>query len=254
MTSCIAMCLHPDYHVIFYVLFESDYDAVILGTVYLLETKPVTLNTYEKSPNDKAYEFYLDSRVNVEQSVSEDDLDVHLEIFKNSIEACRLANIKHITVIETPLTKKGNSKPFSEILDKAGIPFTYIKASGDLENTPSYTFEEGVVSDLNIQGFAFADDYMSKNGYSPGDWSKSLDEEVKGTKNKNIPREDLAAVAVQSLISLDWGTTRCINVSSNGKNQNKSVSDGKYKYKTLKSDKDWLLQSEIIAEKVRLLK
>lgn len=230
-------------------------DAVILGTVYLLALKPVTAGTYEKSPNDKTLEFFMDDRYMVDPTISADDMDVHLELFQNSIDACKLAGIQHITVMETPATK--DSKPFAEILDRAGIPFTYIHASGDLENTKSYTFEEGVQSDMNLQGFTLADGYTSKNGYTAGDWSESFNDEIKGNENQNIPREDLAAVAVQSLMSLDWRKCRCIDVSSNGKltKKDESVSeDGQYvPQKILKSDKDWLLQSEIIAEKVRAI-
>ncbi len=125
------------------------YDAIVLGTVYQLAEKPVTANTYEKTPNDKTLEFFMDDKNMIDATVSDDDLEVHLKIFQNTIDACKLASIQHVTVVETRTT---NSKPFAEILDRAAIPFTYIHASGDLENTKIYTFEEGVQSDINLQG------------------------------------------------------------------------------------------------------
>jgi hypothetical protein len=228
----------------------TGFDAAILGTIYQLEKRPVTANTYEKTPNDKTLEFYMDDRNMVEATVSDEDMDVHLALFQNSIDACKSVGIEHIVVVETPATK--SSKPFAKILDTAGIKFTYIHASGSLENTKLYTFEEGVQSDINIQGFTISDGYMNKNGYSAGDWSESFQDEIKGNEKQSIAREDLAAVVVQSLMSLDWGKSRCIDVSSNGALaiEDKS-SDGVYvPTKVLKSDKDWCLKSEILAAKL----
>jgi len=104
-------------------------------------------------------------------------------------------------------------------------------------------------------GFTLPDGYTSKSDYSPGDWSDSFNDEIQGNKNQSIPREDLAAVVVQSLMSLDWQKSRCIDVSSNGRLVKKDPTisqDGKYvPPKILRSDKDWLIQSEILADKVR---
>lgn len=227
------------------------YDAAVLGTVYTLTKKPVTANTYGKTPNDKTMEFFMDDRAMVDPD--EVDLDMHLTLFRNTIEACKSVGMKHLVVMETPSTE--DSKPFAEILDEAQIPFTYIRASGELENSKLYTFEEGVQSDLNVDGFTLSDGYASKNGYTSGDWSESLMDEVINDEGNVVPREDLAAVAVQCLMSLDWNKSRCINVSSKGalvKKDQTIGDDGKYVApKILKSDKDWLVQSDIIAAKVR---
>ena len=228
------------------------YDAVVLATIYQLEKRPVTANTYETSPNDKTLELYMDNRNLVDATISDDDLDVHLTIFRNSINACKSVGIQHIVVMETPATK--DRKPFAEILDEGGLSFTYIHASGNLENTKLYTFEEGVQADLNIQGFTFPSEYATRNGYTSGDWSESIPHETKSSNGK-IPREDLAAVAVQSLMSLDWRKSRYLDVSSNGAivNENSSPVGTYVPTKILKSDKDWLLSSDIIADKLNAM-
>ena len=223
-------------------------DAVIMGTVYQLEKRPVTANTYGKTPNDKTFEFYLDDRNLVEEDVSYDEMETHLNMFQNSIDACKLADVKHIVVLETPNTF--STKPFAEIIDNAGIPFTYIRASAPLENTKLYTFEEGIQSDVKLQGFTLGVDYASKVGYSAGDWSDSFLSEVTGGKNA-VPREDLAALAVQSLMSLEWTRSRCIDISSVGKLKKEQNSSDEYRpKKILKSDRDWCMNSGELAAKL----
>ena len=226
-------------------------DAVVLGTVYQLEKRPVTANTYGKTPNDKTFEFYLDDRNLAEEDIPYDDMDTHLPIFQNSIEACKLAGVKHIVVVETPNTS--STQPFAEILDDSGIPFTFVHASGSLENTKLYSFEEGIQSDINVQGFTLAKDYTFKKGYKSGDWNESFRSEIKEGKNV-LPREDLAAVVVQSLMSLDWTRSRCINVSTGGlMKKEKNVSSEYKPKKILKSDREWCMKSEILAEKLSVI-
>lgn len=227
------------------------YDAAIIGTVYQLEKRPVTGGSYDISPNDKTLEFYMDNRNMVEATVADDDMDVHLTLFRNSIDACKAVGIQHVVVIETPATK--DSKPFAKIIDESGINFTYIHASGELENTKLYTFEEGIQSDLSVQGFTLADGHTTKSGYTAGDWSDTFGDEIGGNRKQNVPREDLAAVVVQSLMSLDWNRSRCLDISSNGPltTEDNSPSDKPYvPAKILKSDKDWCMKSEIIAGKM----
>ena len=236
------------------------YDAVVLATVYQLAQKPVTANSYETSPNDKTLEFFMDDRNMVDATVAEDDLSVHLQLFQNTVQACQAtSSVQHITVLHTPATT--DSKPFAKILDQAGIPFTYIHPSGPLENTKFFTFEDGVVSDLNLQGFTLADGYTSRSDYAAGDWSEAFQNDIdiqgNGNEKQPVPREDLAAIAVQSLMSLDWNKSRCIDVSSKGvlvKKDPSVADDGSYvPRKIVKTDKDWFVGSETIAEKVRAI-
>lgn len=215
-------------------------DAAVLGTIYQMEQRNVALNSYEKSPNDKTYEFYLDDQYAANWDISADDIDYHLEMFQRSIDACKTAELEHIVVIETPYTK--DPKPFAKIIDDAGIPFTYIRVDGKLENTKLYTFEEGVQSSLEIDSISLPEMYSSKNGYASGDWS---DYEMKVGSNDIIAREDIAALAVQSLLSLDWSISKCLKVVSSGTLLKKM--DQKQKNK-MKSDKDWCIKSEVLAE------
>ena len=230
------------------------YDAAVIGTIYQLEKRPITGGSYDVTPNDKTLEFYLDNRNMVEATVADDDMDVHFTLFQNSIDACKAAGIEHVVVIETPATK--DSKPFAKIIDESGINFTYIHTSGELENTKFYTFEEGIQSELDVQGFTLPNDHTTKNGYKSGDWSDSFVDDIRGNVKENVPREDLAAVVVQSLLSLDWNRSRCIDISSVGPLTREDDSSADKPYvpaKILKSDKDWCMKSEILAEKMSII-
>lgn len=228
------------------------YDAAIIGTIYQLETRPVTAGSYEKTPNDKTLEFYLDDSSMATSSVSNDDLEVHLNMFQNTVEACKLAGIQHLVVIETPATT--NAKPFAKILDDAGINFTYIRSNGKLENTKLYTFENGIQSDVTIQGFVLPAGYSSKSGYEVENWGNILsrnDATMQENKDCILPREDLAAVVVQSLMSFDWGMSRFLHVSSNGfLGSNDTLGNTR----NMKFDKEWCFNSGLIMEKMDMLK
>lgn len=223
------------------------FDAAILGTIYTCETRPITLNTYNLTPNQKTMEFYLDDRYGVDDEMK-GKMEFHLNLFNNSVKACKAAGLQHIVVIESPNTP--SAKPFAEILDKNDIAFTYIRASGTLENTKYFTFEEGIQGNIRIDGFTFADDYSKKIGYKYGDWSDNFEIETIDTEKGNIAREDLAAVAVQGIMSLDWSKSRFLDVWCDGKlNPVDEKDDTNAVYvpkKILKSDRDWCVNSSSI--------
>ena len=218
-------------------------NAAVLGTVYQMEKKSIALGSYEKSPNDKTYEFYLDDKYAAEWEIPADDMETHLTMFQNSVDACKAAGLEHIVVVETPSTK--DMKPFAKILDDAGIPFTYIRVDGQLETTKMYSFEEGVQFDLDVQGSNMADNYLTRNGYVSGDWSDNVIQAT-GT-NDIVAREDVAALAVQSLMSLEWTKSRCLSVASLSPFEEL---DWKQKSK-VKSDKDWCMKSEVLADALK---
>lgn len=223
------------------------FDAAVLGTIYTCETRPITLNTYNLTPNQKTMEFYLDDRYGVEDEM-EGNMDFHLNLFDNTVKACKEAGLKHIVVIESPNTP--SSTPFAEILDKNDLAFTFIRASGTLENTKYYTFEEGIQGNIRIDGFTFADNYSKRTGYKHGDWSENFETETMETKRQNIAREDLAAVVVQTFMSLDWSKSRCLDVWCDGKLEPEDAKDDKnaayVPKKILKSDRDWCINSSVI--------
>lgn len=233
-------------------------DAAVLGTVYTLESRPITTSSYGKTPNDKTYEFYLDDKSTITADVSSDEMSIHLALFRNSVQACKDAGLKHLIILETPCTT--NSLPFADILDEIDINFTYIHCNGPLINVKGYTYEDGIQSNLDIQGFALEKDYLLNTYYSQGDWARKIAVERKTmVAEEHIPREDVAAVVVQSLLSLDWTRSRCLEISSKGKIVSKSSNKSKggkkeyvpyVKRKVIRPDRKWCVNSELLAVKL----
>jgi len=247
----------------------SGIDAVIIGTMYTLESRSVTGNTYAESPNDKTLEFYLDDSSQCQFETPQPD-DVHLRLFENSVTACVKANIQHLVVIETPLTTSTMRKEFAKLLDTSGLAFTYIRVGNNNNNddattpweaTKLYTFEQGIQSKLNVDSFTLKDNYQRQGNYESGDWMDFFDEDdddteasrlVKSRRNKLLeqtqtapPREDIAAVAVQILLSCDWEKSRCMRIVSNGELMSK---EERKKQEIQRTDKEWCIKSELVAQ------
>ena len=237
-------------------------DAVVLGTICQLEPgRSVTANTYENTPNDKTTEFFLDEKRGFGDEHSAHDakeqLDVHLNLFQTAIDACKLAgSVQHNYVLETPHTP--SPEPFAKILDKSGLKFTYIytnasQGGGSLPTwtqSKDWTFEKGVVrkSGMNLETAALGDGYSSKPGYEAGDWASSLPELTSGSAE--IFREDIAALAVQSMLSLDWNICRVIGLSCSDQAGPKDESENASKFRPFrppKSDREWCMNSNTIA-------
>jgi len=169
-------------------------DAVVLGTSYQLEKRSVTGNTYEKTPNDKTYELYLDERRGANDELA-DDHGFHLSLFQRIVDSCASAGVQHAVVIETPKTE--NPEAYLKILNESNMCFTYIQCKAKWENAKDYTFEKGLSQTFDIQTSSVKQkDFFEK--FSP---------------NSNAElgvffREDIAALAVQTLQSLDWKTSR----------------------------------------------
>ncbi|KAL7520657.1 hypothetical protein ACHAWX_005376 [Stephanocyclus meneghinianus] len=127
----------------------KSFDAAILGTVYQLEQRTVTGNTYEKTPNDKTFEFYLDERYGArEDGAPEDGSDYHISMFESAIQACKESgSIQNVVVLETPRTNR--PMDFIRILEREGMPYTYIRSS-HLKKDLTYSFEKGVKEKLNV--------------------------------------------------------------------------------------------------------
>lgn len=203
------------------------FDAAILGTQYSLETRPVTGGSYEKTPNDKTNEFYMDRPRSKTYEVY-DSADHSFELFRSSLEACRATGIKRLVVVETD--NQFDGKPaagdkYLNILNSIGIPYTYIRPNGKLENAPNaWTFAKGrsvclLLSFpnwsctlqnmlLGVQG-----DLLVESGYESDPSSLS------GV----LYREDLAAVTVQSLLSLDWSMNHVLSVGCTGPTSTQKV-------------------------------
>jgi hypothetical protein len=171
-----------------------NFDAAVLATRCVLEERPVTLGTYERTPNDKTKEFYMDQpRTSTVRGV--DDVDYSIKIFRNTIDACAMESLKHVVVIETDLefeTTPAGDK-YLNILKDAGVPFTYIKPMGYLQKVPDFTYVKGVQQSLLV--------------------STGSTESKANTEGSTINREDLAAFCVQSLMTLDWTSSRILQLT-----------------------------------------
>ena len=205
------------------------YDAAVLGTTYQLEKRAVTLNTYEKTPNDKTYDFYLDEKYGAwENDVPSDDSEYHVQLFMNAVQAClESGTIRHLVVIETPRTY--DPQVFVNILEEAGIPYTYIRVKGTLIKDISFSFDKGVKDSLAIAQYRAGTIYP-------------IDAEVYENE-RPIYREDIAALVVQSLMSLDWQESRILEVSSSPNSLKNFVTDSKSRI-----DRDWCVGSQLLAQ------
>ena len=205
----------------------QSYDAAVLGTVYQLEKRAVTLNTYEKNPNDKTFDFYLDEKYGArENDVPSDDSDYHVQIFTNEMQALvEVGSVKHLVVVETPRTH--DPMVFINILEEAGIPYTYIRTKGKLVKDISFSFDKGVKDSLAV------------SKYQPG-FIYPIEAEVYENE-RPVYREDLAALVVQSLMSLDWNESRILEVASSPNPLNNNVPSKKQR-----SDRDWCFNSALL--------
>ena len=204
-------------------------DAAILGTTYQLEQRSVTLNTYEKTPNDKTFEILLDERYGAwENNVPSDDSGIHAQIFRNSVQACKGAGLTHIVVVETPRTV--NPSDFVAILEEEGMKYTYIRTDSALKKDKYYTFEKGITNKLGVE-------------CKP---AGSSIEKKTASNAPEVAREDLAALIVQSLMMLDWGESRILQVSATSD----STITTEYGAKKSKGNfaKEWCPNSDMLAE------
>jgi len=209
------------------------FDAAIIGTTYQLEKRAVTGNTYEKGPNDKAYEFYLDERYGARtDGAPGDDSDFHVEMFAAAVQACKAAGgIQHLVVLETARTSR--PADFVDILEQEGIPYTYVRIASPLTKDKSYSFDKGIGGDFKIRRLA-----------------EGLEPLVVDDAAPPCPREDVAAIIVQSLMTLDWKESRAIEVKALGtlKAPVELTKDEKRAKAKQKFDKEWCPNSEKIAE------
>ena len=204
------------------------YDAAVLGTVYQLEKRTVTLNTYEKSPNDRTYDFYLDEKYGAwENDVPSDDSDYHIQIFKNSVQALvEAGSFKHVVVVETQRTC--DPMAFINILEEAEIPYTYLRIKGKLIKDLSFSFDKGVKDSLAV------------SKYQP-EYIYPIEAEVYENE-RPVYREDVAALVVQSLMSLNWNNSRILEVASSPNPLNNNVPT-----KRQRTDGDWCANSDLLA-------
>ena len=225
----------------------SGYDAIVIGTKYTLEPRPVTPGSYDKTPNDKTTEFYLD-RPRSSTVLGYDDVAKSEQMFQDIVTAaCGSGSVKHMVIFETDISLDGISadiatvQKYLSVLDKSGIPYTYIRPLNQLDNLVDYTYIKGLQQDMNVKSISTNDiDGLQQ----------ALSATASSSSSSKMYREDLAAICVQSLLSLDWKESRILCVASNGVTIPPPPQDKKSRPKT---DKEWCVNSKIVAEKLTSL-
>jgi hypothetical protein len=176
----------------------KDFDAAILATRFTLEPRPVTLGSYEKSPNDKTMEFFME-RPRTSTVKGMDDPSYSLQLFQNILQASKAEGLRHLVVVETDSEFDSQSSvgdKYLQILEENGVPYTYIRPLGSFENGKDYTYAKGVQSSLKITQATSVEEFK--------------------TGSSAIFREDVAAICVQALLSLDWNNNRVLQVEPVG--------------------------------------
>lgn len=193
------------------------WDALIVGTDLGLARMPVTANTYERSPNDKTYEVYWGPHATlIESNDAEQQEALKREILQNVLSATKKAGVQHVVVVDD-----GNLN-LLEALKQSGLAYTLIQPRGELVRIPDYTFKKGVQGKLLVT--------------VPGS-----DDGLTGDAAGQISKEDLAAVSVQALQSLDWSKSRCLQVIGKGPVED----DGALNLK--RPDQEWCVDSYRLA-------
>lgn len=217
------------------------FDAAILGTAYQLESRPITLNTYEKKTGDKTFEIYLDENYGAHgKDRPGDDSEIHASIFRNSVRACVRVGMGHLVVVESPRTK--NAGEFVNILEEEGASYTYIRSTSALKKNINYTYEKGISNVLSVACLPVGSEILRSYDLDAGG----------GDESSSISREDIAALAVQSLMTLDWEGNRIIEISTSPGKDVSSGYGGKMK-KGLRFDRDWCPNSNLLAEVLQKL-
>jgi hypothetical protein len=195
------------------------FEAVIWGTDLSFLERSVTAGTYEKSPNDKAMELYWGSGAQG-RAVGDEMATVKESILENLLLASRKAGVKHMVVVQD-----NSSDNWLPRLKKCGIPFTFIRPMGELLAVQDYTYRKGIQGSLSVS--VMSDDDMSALSSS--------------SSPSPISTEDVAALCVQCLQSLDWDKSRCVNVSCNGALNVESLGPV-----AKRPDEEWCVRSSVL--------
>eukprot|EP00536_Pseudo-nitzschia_multiseries_P016722 jgi/Psemu1/47474/gm1.47474_g len=205
----------------------NGFDAAIVATRYSFKTLPVTMGTYGKGPNDKTKEFFMDQPRSATNKLL-DDPAYSDQVFLDTVEACKNSNkLQHLVVVETDAEFDNGENlvgdKYIQVLEESQIPYTYIRPLGRLDNVKDFTFKKGIRSELAIYP------------------ANSIEELVPIDNNKSIYREHIAAVCVQSLMTLGWDDNRVIQVDQ-------SPEEIDVNYKGTNPQKEWCVNSGIVQQ------
>jgi hypothetical protein len=158
-------------------------DAVIMGGEFLLNERPVTAGTFETSPNSKTMEMYWEGDTCEESGFMQET------VLANILSAAKGAGLKHIVGVGNELLRAK--------LESTGITYTCLEPLGQIMDVQDFTYRKGVQGSMSLMT---VDDFSLRQDTPPSP----------------IAREDLAALCVQALLSLDWRTSRHIFVTCLG--------------------------------------
>jgi len=156
------------------------WNALVLGGDLGVCQRPVTANTYERTPNDKTFEIYWGSPSPVPV---QDETNLRNQILKNVLQAAARTSIKHVVALDD------GAESILPLLQSSEIPYTCVQPRGTLMDFPDFTFAKGVQGELTL-----------------GDDSS----------DNQICRQDLSALLVQCLLSFDWKNSRTLSVAGCG--------------------------------------
>jgi hypothetical protein len=193
------------------------FEAVIWGTDLSFLQRSVTAGTYDKSPNDKAMELYWGAQGG---AIGDEMATVKESILENLLRASRQAGVKHMVVVQDIASDNWLPR-----LENCGIPFTFIRPTGEVLAVQDYTYRMGIQGSLSVS--VMKDDDVSTSSSSPSPLST----------------EDVAALCVQCLQSLDWDKSRCVNVSCNGALNVESLVGPVAKKRP---DEEWCVRSSVL--------
>jgi hypothetical protein len=199
------------------------WDALILGNDVSYQYRPVTGGTFEKSPNDKTFEVYWDAPKGFEVPNRANVDPIQEQLVLNVIEAAQRAGIQHIVAVENRACGF-KLEPRLESLSSR-MPYTIIRHEGLLTTTENYTYHKGVQGRLRVSRQTGGDDNLSST------WE--------GTSL--LTYEDVAALCVQTLHSLKWTESRCVDVRCNEMLTSVATSG-------MRPDQEWVVNSYLLED------
>lgn len=203
------------------------WDALILGNDLHLNYRPVTANTYETTPNDKTHEIYWDAPRGMDLPFDSAN-PVKDTILQNVITAAQRAGVQHIVAVDN----SESSRRLQPLLETSSVPYTVL-LHGPTIDTRDYTYRKGIQGRVAI---ATGANYDSESGTGS---SRPV------SSTNTLAREDLAALCVQSLLSLDWTKSRCIQVVSGA---DPAIGTTLNAANAKRPDQEWCVNSYLLEE------
>jgi hypothetical protein len=166
-------------------------------------------------------------------ALSPEDIEIKDQIVQNFINAAQRAQLKHIFIVVNDSNIDESTSNVLSQVKGSGIPFTCIQTSPltDYSST-GYTFQDGIRNDLIINKI-----------------NEDVNTIPNSLTNDAVCREDIAALCVQAIQSLDWKQQqRYLQVIANG--PVKVPSSVLAATPTKRMDQQWCMNSYILEEKL----